>query len=180
MNNDLTMRFQVAKMAAQGKWISIFSEVCPNEHLMWAVYNAPKHGPDPIYNGRDGFRADKDVNYRGGAYSNQGGAFLDGIAVIAFVLQITQYKALELVESSLSIDKSTIKHNPVMQSSDNNSVVRTYEIGYKEANKRKGNLNKFWSQSSRLQSCSGSERVISYLKFRGIKSDFYLGLKLIL
>lgn len=155
---------QAVKTAAQGNWLNILVDIAPV--LKDAVEKKPGHVPCPVNGGKDGFRLFEDAPYTGAGYSNKEGAFGDGFAVLQFVTGLPFKEVLELVANKLGMSDTAplyIKPKAIKR------PPKTYEISEQEALTRKGKLNRFWGQTSVLRE---DDRVIRYLRSRGIKGDW--------
>jgi phage/plasmid primase-like uncharacterized protein len=151
------------KQTAEGRWLEILLSLAPT--LEAAVNSLPNHVPCPINGGKDGFRFFKDAPITGAGYSNKEGAFGDGFAVLQFVTGVTFKDALGLVANYLGLsDKKPlyIQPKPVMQS-------KSFELSPREVLLRKGKLNGFWGQASKVQN---DDRVHLYLISRGIDAKW--------
>ncbi|WP_127471952.1 DUF7146 domain-containing protein [Thiomicrorhabdus aquaedulcis] len=157
----------VKTAAANHGWLGILSSICPT--LEEATQKVGHHVPCPVNGGKDGFRLFKDAPVSGAGYSNKEGALGDGFAVLKFATGLPFKDVLTLVANHLGMTDEKplyVQPKPVMQTS-------SFEIPLGEIQIRRGKLNQFWGQSSTVQK---DDRVVQYLRHRGIQGDWMLGL----
>lgn len=71
------------QQAAVGHWSQICVTIAPQ--LRESLEHIGRHGPCPVYGGRDGFRLFKDFEETGGGSSNRDGQFSNGFKLLCWV-----------------------------------------------------------------------------------------------
>lgn len=158
-----TFDVNTVKNAASGDWLKLLAKIAPT--LKAATEKPGTHVPCPVNGGTDGFRLFKDAPYTGAGYSNKEGAFGDGFAVLQFATGLPFKEVLTLVANELGLTEETVQYvkpKPVMQPTN-------FELSQRETLARKGKLNRMWGQS---QPVIEGDRVVQYLRSRGIKGDW--------
>lgn len=75
--------YKKVQSAATGHWRQICSVLAPQ--LSNAMEHVGRHGPCPIYGGKDGFRLFKDFEETGGGSSNRDGQFSNGFQLLCWL-----------------------------------------------------------------------------------------------
>ena len=75
--------YKKVQAAATGHWRQICSILAPQ--LQPSMEHIGRHGPCPVYGGKDGFRLFKDFEETGGGSSNRDGQFSNGFQLLCWV-----------------------------------------------------------------------------------------------
>lgn len=75
--------YKKVQAAASGHWRQICATLAPQ--LGPAMEHIGRHGPCPVYGGRDGFRLFKDFEETGGGSSNRDGQFGNGFQLLCWI-----------------------------------------------------------------------------------------------
>lgn len=94
------------KLAARGRWGSVFSTLTPC--LKEAMAHPGRHVPCPVHGGEDGFRLFKDFEESGAGICNTCGAFTDGISMIQWINRMDFVSALNAVADCLGLEDQRI------------------------------------------------------------------------
>jgi len=111
-----------------GFWYAIIAALLPE--LIPALNNPHMHFRCPVHGGKDGFRFFYDVNESGGGICNTCGAFPTGFKIIAWIKQISEREAFNMVIQYIKSEGISMKLN-TLKNSDQPASKPTINEGSK-------------------------------------------------
>jgi len=156
VSNGRTLKIDLLKQAAQGRWLEIIPAI--DGRFTEAANKFPKHVPCPIgTGGKDGFRFDKNSQEKGHAFTNSGEKLGDGFKVLEWAGWGFR-EILETLDDYLGNPEAPRQTKPETPTSPAPQATN-------DKPKNNGIPQKIWKESGEIL----TEPVKKYIENRGLK-----------